>query len=174
MRALVETSAGRWTASSSVAVVTVALVLMLFHLPEFSAPLLGPAPRPAMMLQTLDGSNAAFDEKTLLTDPTPLFLPTKWNAAQRDVVGSEPGRAFENYAPKFSPASAGNELKLNLPSPVVVPASPVEALSADSPSSPFLGFGQTDATRPALPARGAFVEIMAQGTGQRVLRQALL
>ena len=47
-------------------------------------------------------------------------------------------------------------------------------MSADSPSSPFLGFGKTDATRPALPSRGAFVEITVQGTGQRVLSQALL
>ena len=174
MQAFAENPTGRWAFSSGVAVLAVLAVLLLFRFPEISEPRPARVPKPSVVLQALDGSDAAFDEKTQLTDPTPLFLPTKWNAAQKVVIGPEPGRIFENYAPKFSPASAGNELKLNLPPPVAVPATPVEALAAGSPEAPLFGFGQTDAKLPELPARGAFVEIIAEGTGQRVFSKALL
>lgn len=125
------------------------------------------------MLRLPDATNAGVDEKTRLTDPTPQFLPTKWNAVQRGLVGPERGAGFPGYPPKLHTAAASSELKPNLPMPVAIPATAVEALLTDPPGSGLRGFGQTTSTLPALAPRGAFVEIVAEGTGRAVLRQAL-
>jgi hypothetical protein len=127
-----------------------------------------------VLLQPADGKDAAFDETKTLIDPTPLFLPTRWNAAPRSVARPEPGATFENYPPPLSSASTNDTLKFSLPPPVAVPATPLEALLADSPAPLFLGFGRADRPQPALPERGAFVKIIAEATGQGVFSQALV
>jgi hypothetical protein len=170
MRAMVENAPGRWSISAGVAVLVVAAVLALFRLPEIHAPVFLPTPKPVVTLQSLDGSNAVFDEKTQLTDPTPLFLPTKWNATQKIGAGPEPGRAFNNYPPSFS----GSSPDQILPPPVAVPATPLAALLAGSPAPPLTGFGRHDVSLPELPPRGAFLEIVAEGTGRKILSRALL
>lgn len=169
MHAVAQNAAGRWLVSAGVAVIVSVAVLGLFQLPQIPAPYVATRPKPMLMLQPLDGSNAAFDEKTMLTDPTPLFLPTKWNATQKIAAGPEPGRAFNDYAPSFRGSSPDKVL----PPPVEVPATPVDGLLAGSPTPPLAGFGRRDATAPALPGRGAFLEIVAEGSGRRIVSRAL-
>jgi hypothetical protein len=172
MQALTETAVVRWAVSAAVAVILVAAVLGLFRVPEISEPYQATVPRPTILLLASGGSNAAFDEKTMLMDPTPLFLPTKWNVAQKPVTGPAPGGAFSDYSPTFSAASVGKELKINFPPPVEVPATPVDALE-ESPAPPLQGFGRADVSPPALAPRVAFMEIVAEKSGQRVLQKAL-
>jgi len=114
--------------------------------------------------------DALLSEEAFFHDPTPLFLPTRWNSTP-EVPEPEAGDAFHPYPAEL--AFATNDLKLNLPPPVTVPGSPAEALVANPPGNPILGFGQTDASVPILPARGAFIEIVNAGTGAPVYSRAL-
>lgn len=163
----------RWGLAFASAVLGVALVLLLFRAPQISPVRPAAEKPPQILIRPDDGKDAAFDEKKLLADPTPLFLPTPWNAARKGIARPEPGATFESYAPKFSAASSENELKPNLPAPVSGPTTPVAALSASRPAPLLLGFGRAEAELPVLAERGAFVEIIAEGTGEPVLRQPL-
>jgi hypothetical protein len=169
-----ESEMQRWTIASAVAVVGTALVVALFRAPENAPASAGaPAPLPPVLVRADNGIDVAFDEQKILADPTPLFLPTKWNAGRRGVARPEPGATFENYPPSYLATGVEGGLKLDFPSPVAIAATPVEAL-ADSPGPLLVGIGRSPATWPPLSERGAFVEIVADGTGQAVLRQALL
>ena len=72
-----------------------------------------PAGYAAVRLVNFKANDAA------LTDPTPLFLPTKWNAGQNALPANtqrEPGGSFQGYPPKL--AFAETELKLDFPAVV--------------------------------------------------------
>jgi hypothetical protein len=145
----------------------VGLTLLLAGL--FRAPAVPPAPPPASRPKiVLAPPDTLLREQTALLDPTPLFLPTKWNSRpappQRD-----PGVAFASYPPAYH---FGTDA-LGVALPQDVPARPVEALLGDVPGNPLLGFGRTDAPVPALSPRGGFVEIVAAGTGTTVFSGVL-
>jgi hypothetical protein len=119
-------------------------------------------------------SNPLFREETLLRDPTPLFLPTRWNSS--DAVLSpdqrrEPGNSFRDYLPAF--VYSETNLALQFPAIVVVPAHPVDSFAADNPDRPFIGFGQKDQPVTKLAKRTAFLHISAAGTGESVAANAL-
>ncbi|MSU22496.1 MAG: hypothetical protein EXS32_01600 [Opitutus sp.] len=164
----------RWAWAAGCGVVATALVVALLSGPKRLPP--GPsAPRAGQSidLQKLDANSALNDAATLL-DPTPLFLPTKHNSAQKDVAPLEPGGTFQSYRipPKLNFAETGPEFRL--PPPVDAPARPTDALAADAPGVLLLGLGRAEPPGVVLPARGAFVEIVAAGTGQQALpRQRL-
>lgn len=149
-------------------VATAAIVALLGELKPTPPAAPSPGARRSIELQKLDANSALNDAATLL-DPTPLFLPTKYNSAQKDVAPLEPGGTFQSYRipPKWNFAEAGPEFKL--PPPVEAPARPTEALAADAPGVLLLGFGRAETSVPALSVRGAFVEIVAAGTGQPAL-----
>jgi hypothetical protein len=149
------------------------VVLTLFRLPEAPVPRASGKVSPPVVMRSDNGADAVFDEKKALADPTPLFLPTPWNAARMNVAKPEPGATFENYPPIFSPAASATGLKPILPAPVGVPVTPTEALLSERPGPLLLGFGRSEAALPVLPERGAVVEIVAEGTGQPVLRETL-
>ena len=52
-----------------------------------------------------------------LFDKTPLFLPTEWNTAHKEVVLPQSGGAFSDYAPKYAYGEA--ELKSLKPTATV-------------------------------------------------------
>ena len=106
-----------------------------------------------------------------LLDPTPLFLPTEWNTARMEVKLPESRGAFAGYDAKWK--FDVSELKLGLPASVAVPENAAEALLIASPGAPFSGFGRSDAEVEALARRGAFVEVVAAGSGRRILADAL-
>ena len=160
-----------WAAAIIAATGLTALALALFRAPRRSAPAPEPPKLTVGLGQAREGSPDAVPyEEAILHDPTPLFLPTRWNSTP-EVPRPEPGDAFLPYPPEL--VFATNQLTLNLPPTIPVPANPAEALVADPPGNPLLGFGRTDASVPVLPARGAFIEIVGAGSGVPVLSRAL-
>ncbi|MEO6875037.1 MAG: hypothetical protein ABI222_09460 [Opitutaceae bacterium] len=129
---------------------------------------LAPTPGDAVKLVSLRKNDAA------LTDPTPLFLPTEWNAGQNALPANtqrEPGGSFQGYPAKL--IFAETELKLNFPSAVTVPARPADALASDRSNLLFLGVAQTDPAITQLVYRSGFIEILEAHSGQRVMAQPL-
>ncbi|MEO6569646.1 MAG: hypothetical protein ABIO94_12845 [Opitutaceae bacterium] len=168
-----DSGTGCWALSAVIAVTGVGLVAALFRIPEtmaFSPPR---ATSARVLLRADEGFDAAFDEQKILADPTPLFLPTKWNAARKEVRRPEPGAMFESFPPSDIASALEQGLKAKFPNPVNVPATTVEAL-ADSPGSLFAGIARGEGKAPTLDPRAAFVKIVAAGTGQAVLQQTLL
>jgi hypothetical protein len=108
---------------------------------------------------------------TMLQDPTPLFLPTRFNSSRKIYVPNEPGGAFAGFEPKLAFDEA--ELKLGLPSSSAIPESPAQALAGDPPGAPFLGFGRVNAVVQPVAPRTAYVEIREAGTGRAVFGQAV-
>ena len=109
-----------------------------------------------------------------LLDPTPLFLPTKWNAQAiarpRDGF-REPGTAFQDYLPQF--AFAEDAARLSFPPIVNVPEKTAELLEIGKATTRFWGLGQKETGFPVFPGRDAFVEIAPVGGGNPLVREAL-
>ena len=163
----------RWALSALIAVTGVGLVAALFRLPETKA---FPPPREKsapVFFRADEGVDAAFDEQKILADPTPLFLPTKWNAVRKEVGRPEPGAMFESFQPSYIASALEQGLKAKFPNPVNVPTTSVEAL-ADPPGPLLAGIALGERKAPTLDPRGAFVKIVAAGTGRTVLQQTLL
>jgi hypothetical protein len=159
----------RWTISGVTAVMAVGLVVALFRVPETVR---ASSPRSKMspvLMRTDAGIDVAFDEQKILSDPTPLYLPTKWNAARKPIARPDPGATFENFQSGDGGVSLAERLKISFPNALEVAG---ESLG-ESPGSMLAGIGRSDLVLPALPERPAFVEIVAEGTGRTVLRQTL-
>jgi hypothetical protein len=168
------TTAGRqhrWIFAAGGALVVLVACLLLFRAPGGRRvgtfqPLQPPADR--VKLVSLKRNEAA------LTDPTPLFLPTEWNAGQNALPANtqrEPGGSFQGYPAKLAFAEA--ELKLQFPATVALPARPADALAADRAGQSFLGVGQADRPVIQLVERKGFIEIQAAASGQRLMAQSL-
>jgi hypothetical protein len=161
----------RWVFATAGALGVLLVVSLLFRAPK--EPRVGafkPAQPPVGMVSLI----VLKRNEASLTDPTPLFLPTEWNAGQNALPANtqrEPGGSFQGYPAKL--AFAETELKLNLPSAVAVPARPADALAPDRSSLSFLGLGQVDKLPTQLIARNAFIEILAAVDGSRLLAQPL-
>ena len=162
----------RWIFAAVGAVAVLLLVPLLFRAPQARAvkalpTVAGSAPG-GVRLVSLKKNDAA------LTDPTPLFLPTEWNAGQNALPANtqrEPGGSFQGYPAKL--AFAENDLKLNLPAPVSVPRRPADALTSDRSSQRVMELGRANQNISQLITRKAFMEIMQAGSGDRMLAQAL-
>lgn len=107
----------------------------------------------------------------MLTDPTPLFLPTPQSAEYQRFSGRDIQQKFAAEPPQF--AFKEGDLELPLQPPMPVPANPAEALVQNPPGNPLLGMGRTDDAAPVLPARQAFVQAVDLGDGKVVLRSPL-
>lgn len=174
-----------WAVVSALAVA--ALVVILFSVTRAPVPTAAPVrAKPAIELAERAAKSALDDEATLL-DPTPLFLPTKWNTAQKKIEAPEPGGTFQSFRFPAKPGFADTDLRLeradvpaklwtsiDLPTPVGVPEKPAHALAPDAPGALSLGFGRADAAVAAMPARGASVEIVSAGTGEAALSQQVM
>jgi hypothetical protein len=153
--------------------VAAGLGLLVFAL--FRAPPAPPAAAPAgaRLAVGLGGSaDVLLSQEAALHDPTPLFLPTQYNSTP-DAPRRAPGVAFRNYPPELTFATDVLKIDGALPAPVPAPARPADALVENPPTNPLLGIGRTDRPVPVLAPRGAFVEIVAAGTGARVFSRAL-
>src|SRR5687767_9651541 len=127
MRQRADDDGKRWLLSGGCAIIAVGLILPMFRMPPMPLVSAPTAVRSPLMLRPSQGADVAFDERTILTDPTPQFLPTKRNAAQKEIRSPELGASFESYGPKLNAASAETELKLALPMPFEIPATAVDA-----------------------------------------------
>jgi hypothetical protein len=154
-----------WAGAAAAGVFAIVILALLVRVPEPPLKLVGTTPPTVGMVDPV------VTMATLLRDPTPLFLPTRFNSSRIDYVPSEPGGAFAGFQPKLSFAEA--ELDLRLPSSSAIPASPAEALAGDPPGAPFLGFGRREAVVQPLSRRTAYVEIHEAGSGRTVFGQAV-
>ncbi len=153
-----------------------ALVIGLAVMVFFRVPMAPPAPSkppPPLPAAKTAPKMAAIPERARFSDPTPLFLPTQWNARPNTLPGAtvrEPGDDY-HYEPPFS--FALNAARLTFPARVDVPDKPVDALGLWGAEAPFLGLGQTDLKVEGLSGRDARVEVMTADTGRQVFTQAL-
>lgn len=166
-------SGGRaWLVAAACAVVVGAGIVALFRAPATQP---GTASKPVTTkkevgLAKLDAhsADALLAEEAKLRDPTPLFLPTRWNAGENALISTahrEPGGGFAGYAPKL--VFAESDLKLTLPPAVGTPERPSRIFTASRAEAGPLGFGEVDRPLPALPERGGLVEVVAARDGSR-------
>lgn len=158
----------RWLISALSAAAVLAVLLPLFHSPSPRGDLPRATARPEAPIKL---APARADELAM-RDLKPLFLPTPYNAAPTEPAHLEPGGALlarDDEKLKFKDENPA----LRLPSPVQVPAGPVEAI-ANPPGPLALGIGRVDARLPAAPAHGAYVDLYVAGTGKRVFEDPLV
>lgn len=124
-------------------------------------------------LQQTGGDNLVAEEARFF-DPTPLFLPTEWNADQKMLPSSilrQPGQMFRDFSPQVFFQT--NDLSLHFPATVNLPKRPGDALTVMDTAEPFYGFGRKDLVVPALAARGGYVEVVAVSSGRQVWAESL-
>jgi hypothetical protein len=166
-------SAGRrWLAAVAIAVAVVAATTTLFRWPRsVDVPETVKTPRPVTLARNAD---ELLTEEAALRDPTPLFLPTKWNTSENALLADvrrDLGSSFRGYEPKWR--FTGSELELPLPAAIDVPQRGADVLATEKLAKPFVSFGQQEAQIQPLAGRGAFVEVATAGTGQSLLAQPL-
>ncbi len=131
-----------------------------------------PAAAPRVNVARLDEGTGdrLMREQATIFDPTPLFLPTQWNASQRPLpstVQRQPEQVFADFAPQTVFDEA--ELSLPISANQVLPKGPLDLLQQAS-RDPFVGFDRQDEPETPLPARFGFVEVQKVGGGSPVLR----
>ena len=174
-----------WVGASAAGFILVFVVFGLFRAPTRdartsrtdagSAVQRAPAPDSVGLVQLRDSNDALLKEDATLRDPTPLFLPTEWNASNDATSGDrhrDPGLSLHDFPPILRFPEA--ELHLPMPAVVELPARPADAFATDKPAAPFAGFGESDVAIAALPARAAFIEVAAAADGRLLLSQPLI
>ncbi len=163
-----------WLIAGTGAFLAAVFVVWLFsHAPAPPAATPASRPAPAVGLSPLNaaGTDAVVREQAEMFDPTPLFLPTHWNARPRGLpagVARGPGdTVFEDFPPMLT--FDENALALSFPAAIRTPGQPIEALAVGTLPRPLLGFGQVDLAASTLPPRGGFLEVQAADTGESVL-----
>lgn len=161
----------RWTIAVALSLGMGGGVLTLFRSPVHEAGRESPQPKPRAVTLLGETDRAVNDEAVLL-DPTPLFLPTKWNASQREVVSPEIGGRYQGFdTPKFT--FAETEISFGLPFPVRVPAGPGEAVASDALLAPLVGFGRPQMPEMTPNPRGAYFEVVRAADGKKVMAQGI-
>lgn len=157
---------GRWIQAALGSGFVLAVVMALFREPmrTQSSSAAPKAPQAALGLRRVEATEAA------LLDPTPLFLPTRWNAAQKDVALPKVGGAFANFPARF--AFEDSELRSLGPSRRVN-TGPADLLRLDSPGAAILGIGRGDLVQAPDESRGAVVEITRLSGSAAVLVERL-
>jgi hypothetical protein len=166
-----------WLIAGAGAAAAAAAVLWLFsRAPAPLPPAAAPKPAPVVGLTQLnDATDAVVREQAILLDPTPLFLPTQWNAQpHRQPAGAmrgTPEAAFIAFEPKL--LFDKNALGLKFPAAVATPGRPVDVLALGTLPRPLLGLGRVDFEAAPLEERSGLIEVAAAGTGDLVLAQVL-
>jgi len=109
-------------------------------------------------------------EEALLFDPTPLFLPTRYNSSQiDDAAGArrEPGESLLSFEPRF--VYSASTFAITFPDPLPGPAQPAEVLLHGRTQTPHAQFGRMDHDEKPFTARLAQVEVVQMKTGRVLL-----
>lgn len=161
--------AGWWVAGLTVVFAVLGLTVLFRPLADTGIPAQPAAAAPRVSVEPLPraGNSLVRDEATFF-DPTPLFLPTKWNTNQGPLpaaVQRQPGQVFPDFNAKLTYGQA--ELALPVASAGTLLHGPKDLLKSPS-RDPFLGFDREDLPLTPLPARQGLVEVRAAGTGAMV------
>lgn len=168
-------SGGRgWLISAVVAGTTLLALLALFRRPVEvrNASVAPEAVSPAVTLAR--GADELLSDEAAMRDPTPLFLPTRFNATEEAFAAGarrELSSAFRGFEPKLKYGE--NDLTLTWPAVVQVPGRVADAFAKNDPARSFAGFGQTGAAIAPLSSRAAFVEVVSAGDGELIFARAL-
>ena len=171
-----------WGVAGLTVVFVVAAAAVLFRPLGRNPAVSNPPPPPKVNVAQLPTSDELKNERpaetllreqATLLDPTPLFLPTDWNASQQPLpteVRRQPEQVFGNFpwVPFF------DESTLKLPAGPVqpLPQGPQDLLK-QAPRDPFVGFDRRDEPLAPLPARLGYVEVSRVSDGQIELAQKL-
>ena len=169
-----KTSFGIWFAATLAGVAVVGLFTLLFRVPAaIPAPEKPAAAQPPVHLNGAHSNdkNALFSEDETLLDPTPLFVPTRWNSSGNAIAVPVPGRQFSGYPAE--PHFNDSKLEVLLPAPVETPGRAEDVITGTPSGAPFLGMGERDMPLPPLPARAACVEIFESTSGRLVLGKVI-
>ena len=173
MRTPAQSERRRWIWAGLGAIAVVLVFLMLFRVPveppekRGSAVITGRAPVAAVPQV---GFRRVAPEEAALVDPTPLFLPTSWNTAQKEVALPKVGGAFADYPARFT----YDEMEFRSLAPKKDSDVDVSgALALNSPGVALLGIGRSPVDLPALSRRSAFYEVAPAAGGRVVLAEAL-
>ncbi len=163
----------RWVWAALGAIAIVFVFLILFRAPENPAAERGSvtvkaqAPLPDVPQV---GFRRVAPEEAALVDPTPLFLPTAWNAAQKEVALPKGGGAFADYPARFT----YDEVEFRALAPKKDPAVDFSvALALNPPGAALLGIGRSPVGLPELARRGAYYEVAPASGGRVVLAETL-
>ncbi|GAB5560644.1 MAG: hypothetical protein SynsKO_22910 [Synoicihabitans sp.] len=124
-------------------------------------------------LQAEVGEDTVFGE-LVLKNPTPLFLPTRWNSGQVEArlpAERAPGATFTEISAKPVFAEAVNELQL--PDGVSVPQTPISALEKVERLGSSLELSTRDGASRALPRRAGYLEVAATDSGKIIYEKVL-
>lgn len=167
--------AGWWVAALTVIFFGAGLAVLLRPPAPDVPPPTKPKVVPKVGVARLDEGSAGrlLREQATIFDPTPLFLPTKWNAGQQPLPASvehQPGQVFHSFRPQL--VFEKSSLHLPIPRARVLPKSPIELLKQPT-RDPFLGFDRRDQELVPLPARYGIVEVLRVEDGKLVFSQEL-
>lgn len=163
-----------WLVSAAMAVVALAGWVMLFWRSLDGVKLAETDGWAAPAVTLARGTDELLSDEAAMRDPTPLFLPTRFNATEEAFAAGkrrELSSAFRGFEPKLKYGES--DLALEWPAVVEVPGRVADAFAKDDPARPFVGFGQTGAGVAPLSPRPAFVEVVSAGDGELILARAL-
>jgi|UniRef100_UPI00404B9790 hypothetical protein len=107
-------------------------------------------------------------------DPTPLFLPTEWNAGQNILPSSvlrDPGQMFKDYPSRL--VFAETSMGLQFPDRIQVPQNSKDTINIVEERAKFQAIGRIDGLPAKLSARGGYLEVSLTGNGEQVLAEAV-
>jgi hypothetical protein len=163
----------RWLAALAAGALALALGLTFFRLPRPRSA--APVAPPVVQVTRFEAGarQSLLQNQAVFFDPTPLFLPTPWNASQRELPGTvqrKPDEIFGTFPAKLS--FNEDRLVLKLGPVLALPAGPRDVLARDN-RDPFFTFGREDVPLPVLAPRAAYVEVRSTGTGELLLEEEL-
>lgn len=165
-----------WFLAAGSGAIAIVLILGLFGLPAFQSPVEFAARGDvATKVELAWHGNELLIEEVALLDPTPLFLPTAWNASEDALAMNaprEPGGSFQDYAPHF--VFPENELQLKFGPTSKAPQMPADAFAISKVGQSLLGLTQIDRPLPLLPQRGAFIEVVGASDGKVLISEPLM
>ncbi len=158
-------SAGRWVVALTVVFAVAALAVLFRPVGREKTVVRPSGPVRKVDLAQLDEKlgDKVLREQANIFDPTPLFLPTRWNASQQPLpttVQPQPGQVFSAYGAK--PVYGMQELTLPVETVAVGPTTPLDTLKEPS-RDPFIGFERQDLPMSPLPKRFGVVEVRRMG-----------
>jgi hypothetical protein len=159
-----------WVAVSAVVAVVVVGAVALLQVPADDVrPVTGPE-LPALELTRIGGESPEklLSEQLAAYDPAPLFIPSAMNSSGTDEERPGADGPFPGL-----PAELMKKGPLGIPSPVALPAGPVDGLRLTERASAPMAIGRGDVVVGGIKVRMAQIEAVVVKTGRVALTLSL-